>query len=159
MNLFVCTTFTTSNRSPPPAARALDRLGADDEPASAGLAPCALILACSCGAVRAAAALLAGLPWPSFGCQLLAEALAAVYLVDLVSGILHATLDYCDPGPALREVLARSKAAVHRTREQDPRYVRAGPWRQAGEAFVGRTRPASTSSMPWPAVEKCSKAP
>ena len=101
-----------------------------DEPATAGLVPCALIYGGSCLAVRAVTLALGCVPWPSFAARLAAEAAAAVLLVDLVSGILHLVLDYCDPGPALRSLVARSKDAVHRTRGSDARYRAAGPWQQ-----------------------------
>ena len=101
-----------------------------DEPATAGLVPCALIYGGSCLAVRAATLALGAIPWPSFVAQLAVEVAAAVLLVDLVSGILHLVLDYCDPGPRLRNLVVRSKEAVHHTREKDTRYRSSGPWQQ-----------------------------
>ena len=80
--------------------------------------------------MRAAALALGCVRWPSFAVQLAAESAAAVLLVDLVSGILHLVLDYCDPRPALRSLVVRFKDAVHRTREDDARYRASGPWQQ-----------------------------
>lgn len=72
-----------------------------------------------------------GFPWPNSWLQHVMELLAAMYLVDLISGILHVTLDYCDCGPALRSITAKSKEDVHRVRRFDPRFAKSGAWHQA----------------------------
>lgn len=58
------------------------------------------------------------------------ELLVSIYLVDVVSGVFHAALDYSDCGARLRHVIPKSKEAVHRTRQIDRRYEASDAWSQ-----------------------------
>ena len=60
----------------------------------------------------------------AFSMQLLAELCCAIYLIDLVSGILHATLDYCGTDRARLVVVDSKAAAPHAA--TDARYSAAG---------------------------------
>ena len=70
------------------------------------------------------------IPWPSFGLRVLGEMVAAVFLVDLISGILHLILDYADTGPLLRHTIALSYDEVHEIRRSSWRFHQSSLWLQ-----------------------------
>ena len=119
------------SKSASPAA-ALDRLlppSPDPQPRALVIVPSFICMtSCACG--RLLCLLLEHMPWPTLGCQLVAEALGAIFLIDLISGVLHAALDYSDTGERLRHVIPASKAEVHHTRESNA-YRRSSAWSQA----------------------------
>jgi hypothetical protein len=111
---------------PGTAASAFDRLFAPEPlPISALLVPAFIGGLCTV-AVRACCWLLELLQLP-----LLAEVTAALFLVDFVSGVFHAALDYSDCGSLLRHLIPTSKEMVHHARKTDRRYEASSAWSQA----------------------------
>ena len=116
------------------AANPLDRL-ASSSSTSSSIPPAAIhvplfIGACSTIAVHASCAVLDLVPWPNLACRVAADIFAGIYLLDFVSGVFHATLDYSDVGEPLRTVVRRTFEEVHETRKHDLRYLASPPWLQ-----------------------------
>lgn len=91
------------------------------------------ICAASTLAVRIACLLLEAWvpPTAPFAVQLLVEVATSIFLIDLISGIFHASLDFADPGLRLREVIPSSKAEVHQVRRGSMAFLRSNAWNQA----------------------------
>ena len=102
------------------------------------------ILVTSALGIKVLCAAIEAIPWRFFEVRLLVELLCAVYGVDLVSGIYHATFDFADPGPHLRHVIVSSKEAVHQVREHDLRYRVSGAWMQLVWNFQAHHVPKQT---------------
>ena len=127
-----------SEYSPPSTRRifsALDRLQplpSDRNPSSIVAVP-AFICVMSTLAVRTACTLLDQLlPSSPIGTlRLVAELATSIFLIDFVSGVLHAALDFSDPGHRLRHLIPKSKAAVHTARRTDPAFAQSSAWAQA----------------------------
>ncbi|KAL1522798.1 hypothetical protein AB1Y20_017769 [Prymnesium parvum] len=73
------------------------------------------------------------------------EAVVACFLLDLISGIWHSTLDLSDMGERLRSIVPDSTEAALRVRATDPRYLTANFWQQFVWSFK------SHHTAPYPA--------
>ena len=113
---------------------ALDRLRPppSDYPTTSQLSvPVFICISCTL-AVNTACALLECIP-PSapLVLRVAVELCTSMYLVDLISGIVHASLDFADTGDRLRKVIPRSKAEVHHIRRSSPAFMRSSALSQA----------------------------
>ena len=117
------------------ALRALDRLQppqTDPEFSAELVLVPVFILTMSCVAVRSTCFILETLvfPWAPAALRVASELCSSIFLIDLISGILHASLDYANTGDRLRELIPTSKEAVHRVRRSHPAFHRSSAWAQ-----------------------------